>query len=76
MSTTEKMPAIVGHKEVCRILGCTSGNLDRQANLPPDLAQRGIPGFEVSVTRLWFRDEIEAMAADRAARQRSRSNGE
>lgn len=69
MTAATKQEALVGHKEACRILGVSSGNLDRVANLPPSLQDRGIEGFEVSVTRLWPRDEIEALAAARVAKR-------
>ena len=63
-----KCPALVGRKEVARILGVKSENLFRDvAGLPEPLQDRGIRGFEVTTGPLWPLAEITELARSRAA---------
>jgi hypothetical protein len=62
---------IVGRKEMAAILGVHRNNSHRNRlpDLPPSLQEQfGSDVIDVSITPLWYRDEIEAYAAERDRR--------
>lgn len=65
----ETFPSLVGRKEMAAILGVHPNNSHRNRfpDLPDSLQERyGADVVAVSVTPLWFREEIEEFAALRS----------
>lgn len=63
------VPAIIDRAAAAEILGVFGTNLLKLKGCPRPLQDRGIPGFDVSKPALFPRAEIEALAAERAARK-------